>query len=183
MKQKPKTCKVCRTRFVPLYSTLQPVCTNVHCVLEYAKLSKHKKEKSELKAMRERVKSISHWRRDLQQVFNQFIRLRDANKGCVSCGKPLVGKYDAGHFFSVGSYPNLRFTETNCFGQCVECNQHKHGNLLEYREGILERITYEQLEELLAKKNLPLRMTLPEIKERIQYYKNKIKQLKQDEKH
>jgi hypothetical protein len=146
-------------------------------------LSKHKKEKSELKAMRERVKSISHWRRDLQQVFNQFIRLRDANKGCVSCGKPLVGKYDAGHFFSVGSYPNLRFTETNCFGQCVECNQHKHGNLLEYREGILERITYEQLEELLAKKNLPLRMTLPEIKERIQYYKNKIKQLKQDEKH
>lgn len=177
--KKPKTCKVCRTRFVALYSTLQPVCSNVHCVLEFAKLNKHKKEKRELKAMRERVKSISHWRRDLQQVFNQFIRLRDAKKGCVSCGKPLLAKYDAGHFYSVGSYPNLRFTETNCFGQCVECNQHKHGNLLEYRERILQRITQDELDELVRRKDLPLRLTLPEIKEQIQHYKNKIKQMKQ----
>jgi hypothetical protein len=141
-------------------------------------LNKHKKEKRELKAMREHVKSISSWRRDLQQVFNQFIRMRDQHKGCVSCGKLLNTKFDAGHFYSVGSYPNLRFTETNCFGQCVECNQHKHGNLLEYRERILERISQEELEELVAKKDLPLRLTLPEIKEKIQYYKNKIKSLK-----
>jgi uncharacterized protein with PIN domain len=141
-------------------------------------LNKHKKEKRELKAMREHVKSISSWRRDLQQVFNQFIRMRDQHKGCISCGKPLNTKFDAGHFYSVGSYPNLRFTETNCFGQCVECNQHKHGNLLEYRERILERISQEELEELVAKKDLPLRLTLPEIKEKIQYYKNKIKSLK-----
>jgi hypothetical protein len=178
MKQKPKTCKICRTRFMPLYSSLQPVCTNVHCVLEYAKLNKHKKEKREIKAMRERTKSISSWRRDLQQVFNQYIRLRDANKGCISCGKPLKEKYDAGHFYSVGSYPNLRFHESNCFGQCVECNQHKHGNLLEYRERILDRITYEQLEELLAKKDLPLRLSLPEIQEKIKEYKHKVKQFK-----
>jgi uncharacterized protein with PIN domain len=147
-------------------------------VLEYAKLNKHKKEKREIKAMRERTKSISSWRRDLQQVFNQYIRLRDANKGCISCGKPLKEKYDAGHFYSVGSYPNLRFHESNCFGQCVECNQHKHGNLLEYRERILDRITYEQLEELLAKKDLPLRLSLPEIQEKIKEYKHKVKQFK-----
>jgi hypothetical protein len=147
-------------------------------VLEYAKLNRHKKEKSEIKAMRERVKSVSHWRRDLQQVFNQYIRLRDALKGCVSCGKPLSSKYDAGHYYSVGSYPNLRFTETNCFGQCVECNQHKHGNLLEYRERILQRISQQELEELISIKDLPLRLSLPEIKEKIQHYKNKIKILK-----
>lgn len=175
---KPKTCKICRTRFVPMYSTLQPVCANPRCVLQYAEQVKNKKARREIKAMRERVKSISHWRRDLQQVFNQFIRLRDAHKGCVSCGKPLRDKYDAGHFYSVGSYPNLRFTETNCFGQCVECNQHKHGNLLEYRERILTRITQEQLDELVRIKDLPLRLPLPDIKELIQTYKTKIKELK-----
>lgn len=175
---KVKSCKVCRKRYVPLYSSLQPTCTDIRCILDYAELTKRKKEKRELKAMRERVKSISHWRRDLQQVFNSFVRLRDKDKGCVSCGKALNEKFDAGHFYSVGSYPNLRFNELNCHGQCVECNQHKHGNLLEYRERILSRITIEQLNELQQLKDLPLRLTLPEIKERIQYYKNKTKQLK-----
>jgi hypothetical protein len=141
-------------------------------------LNKHKKEKRELKAMREHVKSISSWRRDLQQVFNQFIRMRDQHKGCVSCGKPLNTKFDAGHFYSVGSYPNLRFTETNCFGQCVECNQHKHGNLLEYAIGIEKRIGKSKLEELKSMRNDRLSLPLDKIKELIYYYKDKVKELK-----
>jgi hypothetical protein len=136
-----------------------------------------KKGKREMKAMRERQKSISQWRRELQQVFNKYIRERDKGKGCISCGAKLQGKYDAGHYYSVGSYPNLRFSESNCHGQCVHCNQHKHGNLLEYQIGILKRIGKHGLEELQELRNEPLRLSLDEIKIKINQYKIKIKEL------
>lgn len=172
-----KTCKICRVKFTPTYSTLQPTCTNVKCVLSWSKKVEEKKGKRELKAMRERQKSISQWRRELQQVFNKYIRERDKGKGCISCGTKLQGKYDAGHFYSVGSYPNLRFHELNCHGQCVHCNQHKHGNLLEYQIGILKRIGKHQLEQLQELRNEPLRLSLEEIKIKINQYKIKIKEL------
>ncbi len=65
-----------------------------------------------------------------QVVFNKYIRLRDKDKPCVSCDKPLGSKYDAGHYFSSGGHKAVTFDENNVHGQCVTCNQHKHGNLL-----------------------------------------------------
>lgn len=171
-----KTCKICRVKFKPLYSSLQPTCTSPLCILKWAKKVDEKKGKREVKAMRERQKSISQWRRELQQVFNKFIRERDKGKGCISCGAKLQGKYDAGHYYSVGSYPNLRFNEDNCHGQCVHCNQHLHGNLLEYQIGILKRIGKHRLEELESQRNEPLRLPLDEIKIKINFYKSKTKQ-------
>ena len=172
-----KTCKICRGKFIPSYSSLQPTCTSPLCILKWAKKVDEKKGKREMKAMRERQKSISQWRRELQQVFNKYIRERDKGKGCISCGAKLNGKYDAGHYYSVGSYPNLRFHELNCFGQCVHCNQHKHGNLLEYQIGILKRIGKHGLDELQELRNEPLRLSLEEIKIKINQYKIKIKEL------
>lgn len=172
-----KTCKICRVKFIPTFSTLQPTCTSAKCVISWAMRVEEKKGKREMKAMRERQKSISQWRRELQQVFNKYIRERDKGKGCISCGAKLQGKYDAGHYYSVGSYPNLRFSESNCHGQCVHCNQHKHGNLLEYQIGILKRIGKHGLEELQELRNEPLRLSLDEIKIKINQYKIKIKEL------
>jgi hypothetical protein len=146
------------------------------CILKWAKKVDEKKGKREMKAMRERQKSISQWRRELQQVFNKFIRERDKGKGCISCGAKLQGKYDAGHYYSVGSYPNLRFNEDNCHGQCVHCNQHLHGNLLEYQIGIMKRIGKHRLEDLELQRNEPLRLPLDEIKIKINLYKSKTKQ-------
>jgi hypothetical protein len=147
------------------------------CILKWAKKVDEKKGKRELKAMRERQKSISQWRRELQQVFNKYIRERDKGKGCISCGTKLQGKYDAGHYYSVGSYPNLRFNEDNCHGQCVHCNQHQHGNLLEYQIGITKRIGKQRLQQLEEQRKEPLRLPLDEIKIKINQYKIKIKEL------
>ena len=115
---------------------------------------------------------------DLQQVFNQFIRLRDKGKPCISCNKPLQGKYDAGHYYSVGSYPNLRFHEVNVHGQCVECNQHKHGNLIEYGIRIESRIGKSQVAELMDQRKSNLKLTRDEIIDLIKHYKQLVKQLK-----
>jgi uncharacterized protein with PIN domain len=178
MKVRNKKCRVCRKEFIPKYSTMQATCENVECVIAYSSKQKDKKVRRELKEIKERNKSVSQWRRELQQVFNQFIRLRDQGKGCISCGKQLQGKYDAGHYHSVGSYPNLRFHESNVFGQCVECNQHKHGNLIEYGIRIESRIGKRALAELHSMRNDRLSLPLDMIKEKILYYKEKVKELK-----
>jgi gamma-glutamylcyclotransferase (GGCT)/AIG2-like uncharacterized protein YtfP len=178
MKERNKKCRICRQEFTPKYSTMQATCENIECMIAYSSKQKDKKTKAEFKAIKERNKSVSQWRKELQQVFNQYIRLRDQGKGCISCGKQLQGKYDAGHYFSVGSYPNLRFNESNVHGQCVGCNQHKHGNLLEYAIGIEKRIGKSKLEELKSMRNDRLSLPLDKIKELIYYYKDKVKEIK-----
>jgi gamma-glutamylcyclotransferase (GGCT)/AIG2-like uncharacterized protein YtfP len=178
MKARNKKCRICRQEFIPKYSTMQATCENIECMIAYSSKQKEKKTKAEFKAIKERNKSVSQWRKELQQVFNQYIRLRDQGKGCVSCGKKLQGKYDAGHYFSVGSYPNLRFNESNVHGQCVECNQHKHGNLIEYGIKIERRIGKGGLQELHSLRNERLSLPLDKIKELIYHYKDKVKELK-----
>jgi hypothetical protein len=71
-----------------------------------------------------------------ETVFNKWIRERDKDKGCISCS----GSVDhAGHYFPVGGHSALRFDELNVNGQCVGCNTYKHGNLIYYRQGLVDR--------------------------------------------
>jgi hypothetical protein len=44
--------------------------------------------------------------------------------------------------------PALRFDEDNCHRQCVPCNQHKSGNAIEYRIGLVARIGVGRVERL-----------------------------------
>lgn len=71
-----------------------------------------------------------------QVVFNKWIRERDRDRGCISCGAKVT---EAGHYFSRGHYSSMRFNEVNVNGQCTRCNCFKHGNLIHYREGLIKR--------------------------------------------
>ena len=79
---------------------------------------------------------LSQLKLKAQKVFNRFIRERDADKGCISCG---AGVDHAGHYYSQGHHGNLRYNETNTNGQCLRCNNFLHGNLINYRNGLLKR--------------------------------------------
>ena len=135
-----------------------------------------KKEKSELK---EKLKTKSEWLNDFQKVFNTYIRERDYKKPCISCDKPLTGKFDAGHYFTVGAYPNIRFNEDNVHGQCVECNQHKHGNIAEYSIRLPYRIGQQRYDKLLMERNESNKLSINDIKELIFIYREKVKQLQE----
>ena len=176
---KDKKCRKCKTNFTP-YRTTQVICS-VKCAVEYAFEKTEEKEKKEIKEKhkeyREKTKTNSDYIKITQQVFNKYIRLRDQQKPCISCDAELSGKYDAGHYFSCGAYPNLRFHENNVFGQCVACNQHKHGNIHEYRIRLLDRIGAASMEELKQLRNHPRKYTTEELKELISSYKQKIKEL------
>lgn len=146
---KPKKCRVCRGTFEP-FRPLQ-VCCTTGCAIQYAAKQREKKERKELKQAKERIKSRRDWQKEAQAAFNGFIRARDKDKPCISCGRFHTGSYDAGHYRTAGGNPELRFNEDNCHRQCVQCNQHLHGNIVNYRIGLIDRIGIERVEVIEGK--------------------------------
>lgn len=69
---------------------------------------------------------------------------------CISCGKRLHYKsMQGGHFISRNRKSTI-LNESNIWPQCVSCNQHKHGNLGEYRNRLCQIIGTDGVEELEA---------------------------------
>ncbi|HEJ2113501.1 TPA: recombination protein NinG, partial [Pseudomonas aeruginosa] len=123
---KPRKCKnpECGTTFVP-QRLGQRVCSPA-CAL--AIKDKHAKparkaiadrERREIKVRKERLKSRADHLREAQQAFNEFIRLRDADQPCISCGRHHDGQYHAGHYRTVAASPELRFEPLNVHKQCA----------------------------------------------------------------
>lgn len=79
-------------------------------------------------------------------VFRKWIKKRDEGQRCISCGAPHP--YHAGHYYSAGHYPELEFNENNVHLQCVKCNCHLHGNLIEYRKGLIKKIGQSEVSKL-----------------------------------
>jgi len=169
-----KRCKSCREQFTP-FNTLQKYCLKDECVKVFVAEVKEKEWKKAKARRKKELMTVQDYLKIAQQVFNTFIRKRDQGKPCISCGKKLVGKFDAGHYYNANNHWAVRFDEQNVHGQCVECNQHKHGNLIEY--GIrLEKLIGEDEFTILREKAYQLRkFTREELKEIIAYYKAKTK--------
>jgi hypothetical protein len=174
---KPRKCAVCPEKFQP-QRPMQRVCGHV-CAAEDAKRKREKQARKELVEGRLALKSRSAWLADAQTVFNSFIRTRDAHLPCISCGRFHTGSYDAGHYRSVGSMPALRFDEDNCHRQCVPCNQHKSGNVVEYRIGLVARIGVKRVAQLEGPQ-APAKYTIEDAKAIKAEYKAKLKQLQAD---
>lgn len=87
--------------------------------------------------------------------FNKFIRERDTDDTgfgcCISSGKPLrvpSANSQAGHFYSAGKFPELRFNEDNVHLQGKSDNYFNSANLLEYRKNLIKKIGIERVEKL-----------------------------------
>lgn len=86
-----------------------------------------------------KTKTLGKVKQDVQNVVNKYIRLRDKDKPCISCGK-YHPKKQAGHFHPVKGYDGLRFDEDNINGECPYCNCWDDGHLIGYSERLRERI-------------------------------------------
>ena len=179
-KPKETKCKVCGCYFVKTISLTQKVCSPKCAIIlskEQARKKKEKEERAERRERKAKLKSRSEWLKDAQSVFNKFIRLRDKNEPCISCGKYHTGQYHAGHYRSVGACPELRFCELNVHKQCAPCNDHKSGNIIEYRINLVKKIGVDKVEWLERQDHEPKKYTIEDCKEIIKYYKAKIKDL------
>lgn len=152
---KPKACAYgpCGKNFLPL-RPMQKVCSPV-CASRMVRAQKAK-ERVETRKRREAIKTRREWIAEAQAAVNKYCRLRDicAGRGCISCGAPFRlaggGAFDAGHFRSVGSAPHLRFFTKQIRLQCVRCNRHLAGNVVEYRRGLVALLGLEAVELIEA---------------------------------
>ena len=126
-----------------------------------------------------KAKSLPKLKAELQKVFNEFIRSRDLNKPCISCGQ--VKELQAGHFYSVRNYDGLRFDEDNCHGECIRCNCFDDDHLIGYSVNLIRRIGSERFvllqERAISYKKNGRKWSRSEIEELIRIYKEKIKSL------
>ncbi|MBH3452654.1 recombination protein NinG [Pseudomonas putida] len=182
---KQKTCKACGTKFRPSLST-QKAC-GVQCALALAKKPENQavarkaiaqRERREIKVRKEKIKSRADYLREAQAIFNQWVRLRDAALPCVSCGRHHDGQYHAGHYRTVGANPELRFEPLNVHKQCAPCNNHKSGDIVNYRIELVRRIGADRV-EWLEGPHQAQRYTIEELKALKAEYRDKIKQLKE----
>lgn len=171
-------CKICKTKF-ERKRAIQPVCDNYECKVSYAlqvaEKAKQRKIKQEKRILIEKTKTLSDYQKELQAVFNKWIRLRDENLPCISCGRNHKGQYHAGHYRSVGAAPQLRYDEMNAHKQCSVCNNHKSGNIVEYRINLIKKIGLENVERL-ENDNQPKKYNIPELIEMKKFYNQKLKQ-------
>ena len=104
-----------------------------------------------------------------QDIFNKWIRNRDKEERCISCGGPVE---QAGHYFSSGHYSALTFNETNVNGQCIRCNCFIHGNLIQYRMGLIRKYGERKVHQLEQDSEVRVyKWSRTELEEIIQKYK------------
>ena len=180
---RPKKCRVCPEKFTPrkaLQIVCSPACALLHAQRQGEKQRKalDKIERKAIREAKERVKPRSAYMREAQAAFNAWVRERDAEQPCISCGRHHQGKYDAGHYRSVGSNPALRFEPLNCHKQCVPCNQHKSGNAIEYRIGLVARVGAETV-AWLEEPHEPKRYSIDDLKAIKAKYKALTRELQQ----
>jgi hypothetical protein len=188
-KIKPKKCKVptCRASFIPA-KPLQTVC-GPKCAGEWAAILSEcngAKERAKARAERrnaiDRAKSSKELKADAETACNAFIRYRDRNDPCISCGKySLSGYYDAGHFRAKSVEPALRYHPDNIHKQCVQCNQHLHGNLTEYETRLTAKIGAEKVAWLKGP-HPAAHFTDEELRQITKGFKDELKNLKNREK-
>lgn len=164
-----KTCKSCRQKFEPV-RPLQSVC-GFECAIQHSQTLKERTDKIESriarlerKAAKEKAKGRGQWLRESQAAFNAYIRARDADLPCVSCGRFHQGQWHAGHYMATSIRPSLRFHELNVWKQCAPCNDHLHGNLIFYRAELIRRIGVEKV-EWLEGEHPPAHYSIDDLKE------------------
>lgn len=158
-----RKCTSCKKRFKQDIEWLKNNVGYFHnedCLVEYlARSAKRKRlklkrddiaKRKKNKKLRAELKGLAHWKKETQKVINKYVRLRDKDKPCISCGKFIheVSGFDAGHFKSVGANSNLRFNLKNINAQCRYCNSFLSGNIANYERGIIKRFGQARLDWL-----------------------------------
>lgn len=166
-----RTCKICKTKFTATFDNVWWCCPEHGAQYGLQELEKKRekqrvaKEKADRASWRKRkaaVKPLRHWEDVTQRVVNDYIRERDYDLPCISCGTFDTVQWEAGHYRSRGKASHLRYTEDNINKQCHHCNVQLSGNQQQYRIRLISKIGPERV-EALENNNTPHRYTIEEL--------------------
>ncbi|MDE9427459.1 recombination protein NinG [Xenorhabdus bovienii] len=194
-KQVRRKCKICRVWFHPKYDHVW-WCSPEHGAelgmrwqdkkyekarqkLERERRQKEVEARDKLKTRKLAVKPRSYWIQQAQRAVNAYIRERDRDLPCVSCGTFTSSQWDAGHYRTTIAASQLRFDERNIHRQCIVCNQHKSGNIVPYRVELIRRIGLEPVEAIESNHDRH-RWTIEECKAIRDEYRQKLRELRQE---
>lgn len=178
---KEKKCVICEVSFMPNKTTVR-VCS-LDCAIVFAK---NKVEKQEHKEWNKRKKDIKakletegSLKQLLQRHINILVRQIDKNCCCVSSGRSY-GQMQSGHFWTTQSQPSIRFHLFNIWIQSAHDNNHKSGNITEYRKAIIKYFGQHIMDYIddLPRLFPVLKLTKEEIKEKTEIVKECIKEAK-----
>lgn len=173
-----KKCKNCKELFTPIRTTLEKYCTKSECVKVWVAIEKEKAWKKTKAVKKAELMSLSDHLKLTQAIVNKWIRLRDKDELCISCGKHINGVEHASHYLSSGGHSNLRFHEDNIWKSCYKCNVMLSGNAVSYRIRLIDKIGVERVEWLEQNAYIEKKWTVDELKQIQEKYKKKIRDLK-----
>lgn len=111
--------------------------------------------------------------KELQLVFNRYIRLRDEGRPCIYCGQPCLkwGEHfpTAGHYMPISTHAHLRFDTDNVHLAGMSCNVIDDRKA--YRVNLIARIGLVRVEQLESNRRFLLKLTTPEIVEKITFFR------------
>lgn len=121
-------------------------------------------------------KTIAQLKKALDVVFKTYIRKRDLRDDdtfvCISCGQTKTkDQMHAGHFYA-STFTAVRWNESNVNGQCAHCNTFLHGNLLNYRNGMIRKYGFSAVEWLEEEHNKPFKLDRFWLEAMIKHYKS-----------
>ncbi len=152
---KDKICKVCKEKFTPVQFA-QAVC-GYKCAMVHSYTLRKQKEQKEWKqekaVLKEKLKTLSQYEAEAKISFQKWVRLRDKNQNCISCGINDTELFDGGHFKKAEIYSGVIFDPNNCHKQCRKCNRFLGGNELNYRQGLILRYGIEYTDAIEKKAN------------------------------
>ena len=129
-------------RYTPKYSSTEP-CPKYECRLQHLEANVAKINRANKATARDSIKSYAQRLGEAKKVFQKWIRLRDKDKPCISCGSISSTVWDGGHFKKAELYSGVIFHEYNVNIQCGKCNRFLGGNELNYRTGLIAKIGEE----------------------------------------
>ena len=182
-------CFICKQKFTPIKSSLEQSCQNDDWLTQWAMQVVAKQKKKQLKdkktawtkeklEIKKKLMSLSDWKNQLQTEINAIIREIDKGHGCIATGSHQ-GQMHAGHYFSVGSNPTLRFHLENIWIQSMHSNSWKGGDTIRYQEGIIALYGKGYLDYLNSLQSIkPLQLSKSDIEEKIPIARGILKWLK-----
>jgi len=180
-------CQHHKTKFEAKYFNQKFCLSDDECIKAFNQSVKDnhikanaKKWQTEKKAIKEKLMTKSDYEKLLQKEINTIVRLIDKNSFCHSTKKPLNDKFDAGHMFSVGANPTIRFNLFNIYAQSVYANQYLSGDQINFLAVLSDVYGVEHKEYVLSLKSRYklIKLSQDELKEKTLIARSIVKHLK-----
>jgi hypothetical protein len=172
-KDKPCQFKGCEKTFKQ-YKSTDKFCSRACYLADFASKEVDKK----VKVMRLGLITLTQFEKAAKSVFQLWVRLRDKDLPCISCGCVECSEWSGGHWWAAGQYSGLMFHPWNCNKQCnAYCNKYLSGNSNNYRIGLVKKIGEENVKWIEENKDRlkNKKYTRDELIEIANKYKAKIK--------